>query len=126
MIYHLLTYVNTNDKYLSGPSPRIVILGEYETLKEVFRHDKSTERPPSTQWPNKEFRSGNGHDSRGLIFSVVCKKCYLLPKAAASEALYTISFLLSTLRLMRKQFAIHEIQIKIFFGKLTNLYLIFH
>jgi len=53
-----------------GPSPRIVILGEYETLKEVFRHDKSTERPPSTQWPNKEFRSGNGHDSRGLIFSV--------------------------------------------------------
>ena len=55
-----------------GPSPRIVIIGDYLILKEVFKDDKSTDRPPNfMMWFNKEFRSGNGHDSRGLLFSVV-------------------------------------------------------
>ena len=49
-----------------------MIIGDYHILKEVFKDDKSTDRPPSLMWFNQEFRSGNGHDSRGLIFSVVC------------------------------------------------------
>ena len=55
-----------------GPSPRTVIIGDYFMLKEVFKDDKSTDRPPDfMMWFNQEFRSGNGHDSRGLLFSVV-------------------------------------------------------
>ena len=57
-----------------GPSPRIVIIGDYLILKEVFKDDKSTDRPPNfMMWFNQEFRSGNGHDSRGLLFSLVCR-----------------------------------------------------
>ena len=51
-----------------GPSPRLVVVGEYETLKGILRHDWVTARPPEMHWANKYFRHGNGHDARGLLF----------------------------------------------------------
>ena len=51
-----------------GPSPRLVVVGDYETLKDIFRHDSVAARPPELHWFNVYFRHGNGHDSRGLLF----------------------------------------------------------
>nr|AKH03502.1 cytochrome P450 3036B1 [Paracyclopina nana] len=52
-----------------GPSPRMVIIGDYQVLKEVFKEESSTFRPVEMNWGNAYFRSGNGYDSRGLLFS---------------------------------------------------------
>ena len=54
-----------------GPSPRIVVIGDYYILKEVLKDDRSTGRPPNFTWFNQEFRFGNGQESRGLVFSLV-------------------------------------------------------
>ena len=51
-----------------GPGPRLVVIGDYGTLKDIFRHDSVTARPDVVHWANVYFRHGNGYDSRGLIF----------------------------------------------------------
>ena len=43
-------------------------------MKDLFKHDAVTDRPLMMQWFNKEFRYGNGQDSRGLIFRSVKHK----------------------------------------------------
>jgi hypothetical protein len=58
-----------------GPSPRMVVIGDYDLLKEAFKDDKPAARPPEMMWFNTYFRGGNGHDSRGLLFSKVCFYC---------------------------------------------------
>ena len=59
-----------------GPSPRVIVIGDYGTLKEVFKDDKASARPPEMLWFNTYFRFGNGDDSRGLLFSHV-RHCHL-------------------------------------------------
>ena len=54
-----------------GPSKRIVVIGDYDILKEAFKDDKLNSRPLELMWANQYFRFGNGKDSRGLIFTVV-------------------------------------------------------
>ena len=54
-----------------GPSKRIVVIGEYHSLKEAFKDDKGNGRHPDMMWFNETFRYGNGHDARGLLFSSV-------------------------------------------------------
>ena len=54
-----------------GPSKRIVIIGDYNILKEAFKDDKLNSRPLEMMWANQYFRYGDGTDSRGLLFSVV-------------------------------------------------------
>jgi hypothetical protein len=54
-----------------GPSPRVVVIGDYHVLKEVFQDNKHAARPPDLQWMNIDTRFGNGSDSRGLFFSEV-------------------------------------------------------
>ena len=54
-----------------GPSKRIVVLGDYNILKEAFKDDKLNSRPYELMWGNQYFRYGDGTDSRGLIFTVV-------------------------------------------------------
>ena len=53
-----------------GPNRRCVVVSDVAVLKELFQGtDALTARPPNMQWINKYFRFGNGHDSRGLLFS---------------------------------------------------------
>ena len=47
---------------------RSVVIGDYEILKDVFRLDATTDRPPMWQFLNQYFRYGNGQDSRGIVF----------------------------------------------------------
>ena len=60
-----------------GPSPRLVVIGDLQALKEAFKDDRGNGRPPEQMWFNEEFRFGNGQDSRGLLFSVVGNISYL-------------------------------------------------
>ena len=53
-----------------GPH-KAVVIGDYGTLKDLFKHDVVNDRPAMFQWINKYFRHGNGKDSRGLIFRFV-------------------------------------------------------
>ena len=53
-----------------GPSERMVVIADYEVLKEAFNSHVLTSRPQMVLWFNEYFRFGNGYDSRGLIFSV--------------------------------------------------------
>ena len=69
-----------------GPSKRIVVIGDYDILKEAFKDDKLNSRPLELMWANEYFRFGNGKDSRGLIFTVV--KMYF--EFNASEANYRV------------------------------------
>ena len=50
-----------------GPKKRTVVIGDYEILKDIFKHDELTYRPPSPH--NAVFRHGDKAkgDSRGLI-----------------------------------------------------------
>ena len=54
-----------------GPSKKIVVIGDYQLLKEAFKDDKGNGRPLDFMWLNEEFRHGDGTDSRGILFSVV-------------------------------------------------------
>ena len=64
-----------HDKYGSvlsvnlGPGPRIVVISDYDVLKELFSGDAATNRPADMNWANEEFRHGDGTDARGIIFS---------------------------------------------------------
>ena len=51
-----------------GPNKRVVVIGDYERLKDVFKHDSLTYRPPSGH--SGKFRHGEESkgDSRGLLF----------------------------------------------------------
>ncbi len=60
-----------------GPTPKIVVIGDYDVLKEAFKDDKAAARPPEAMWFNVYFRFGNGHDARGLLFSAVSQLLYI-------------------------------------------------
>ena len=51
-----------------GVQKRSVVIGDYETLKDLFRFDTLTPRPPFMQWGSQYFRYGDGRTSRGLMF----------------------------------------------------------
>ena len=53
-----------------GPSERMVVIADYEVLKEAFNNHVLASRPQMVLWFNEYFRYGNGYDSRGLLFSV--------------------------------------------------------
>ena len=49
-------------------SHKSVVIGDYEILKDLFKLDAVTDRPPMMQWFNPYFRYGNGKDARGILF----------------------------------------------------------
>ena len=70
----LINLLKCNIK-LSGPifsvglgSHKSVVIGDYEILKDLFKLDAVTDRPPMMQWFNPYFRCGNGEDARGILF----------------------------------------------------------
>ena len=54
-----------------GPSKKIVVIGDYQLLKDAFKDDRGSGRPLDFMWFNEEFRHGDGTDARGLLFSEV-------------------------------------------------------
>jgi len=52
-----------------GPSKKIVVIGDYQLLKDAFKDDRGSGRPLDFMWFNEKFRHGDGTDARGLIFS---------------------------------------------------------
>lgn len=53
-----------------GPSKRVVVIGNYQGIKDAFKDDNGNGRPLDWMYLNEEFRYGNGYDCRGLVFSV--------------------------------------------------------
>ena len=49
-----------------GPNPRVIVIGDYELLKEVFKHEELTYRPPSKHNFRHE-NEANGNPA-GLLF----------------------------------------------------------
>ena len=47
-----------------GPNKRVVIIGDYEVLKDIFRHEALTHRPPSQH----NFRHEEEGKPKGLLF----------------------------------------------------------
>lgn len=52
-----------------GPNKRCVVIGDFQMLKEAFSGEKTNARPPHQHFFNKEFRFGDGTDSRGIVYS---------------------------------------------------------
>ena len=52
-----------------GPKKRLVVIGDYEILKDVFGNDELTYRAPSAHhWIFRHGDKENPQDARGLIF----------------------------------------------------------
>ena len=71
-VYPLINLISIQ---LPGPifsvglgSHKTVVIGDYEILKDLFKLDAVTDRPPMIQWFNQYFRYGNGKDCRGVLF----------------------------------------------------------
>ena len=54
-----------------GPNKRVVVIGDYEILKDIFKHDELTYRPPSGHSGNFRHGEEGKGDSRGLIFRLI-------------------------------------------------------
>ena len=71
-----------------GPSKKIVVIGDYQSLKEAFKDDKGSGRPLDFMWFNEETRHGDGTDSRGVLFSVVSNIFFQLFMQASISQLF--------------------------------------
>lgn len=54
-----------------GPSPRRIVIGDYDLLKEAFKDDKASARPLESMYLMAYNRAGDHLSSRGLVFSHV-------------------------------------------------------